>query len=71
MIVTACDPAVQVARVIQRDHLSEHEARLRVDAQMPIEEKVKRADDVIRTDGPVEVTNARVEEVYRSLLAGW
>src|SRR5688500_5621532 len=47
VIVTACDPATQLARVVQRDGLSEAEARLRIEAQLPIEEKVRRADYVI------------------------
>jgi dephospho-CoA kinase len=67
VIVTACDPAVQLERVMQRDGLTEAEARLRIGAQMPIEEKVRRADYVIRTDGTFEETDRQVREVFETL----
>jgi dephospho-CoA kinase len=67
VIVVACDPDAQVRRVMHRDGLSETEARQRVAAQLPIEEKVRRGDYVIRTDGPVEDTNRQVEELFRRL----
>src|SRR4029453_13615578 len=44
-------PAEQLRRAIQRDALSEADARARIASQWPIEEKVKRAHHVIRTDG--------------------
>jgi dephospho-CoA kinase len=67
VIVTACDPATQLARVMERDRLTETEARLRISAQMPIEEKVRRADYVIRTDGSFEDTDRQVREVFEKL----
>lgn len=69
VIVCACDPAEQIRRIMVRDKLSAPEARARLAAQWPIEEKVARADYVIRTDGPMADTRERVREVYR-LLAG-
>jgi dephospho-CoA kinase len=52
-----------------RDHLSEPEARARLNAQWPIQEKVVRADYVIMTDGTTADTEARVRTVYESLKA--
>lgn len=69
VIVCACDPAEQLRRIMARDQLSAPEARARLAAQWPIDEKVARADYVIRTDGPMAETRERVREVYR-LLAG-
>lgn len=69
VIVTACAPQTQLRRVIERDALSEAEARQRIAAQMPIEEKVRRATYVIRTDGDVEDTRRQVREVHRRLAA--
>src|SRR5205814_10600195 len=57
VIVTACEPAAQVQRLIQRDALSEHEARQRIAAQWPLEQKIARADYVIRTNGTFDDTN--------------
>ena len=67
VIVAACDPETQVARVMKRDGLSEADARRRVAAQMPIAEKARRADYVIRTDGSYDVTNAQVRELMKTL----
>jgi dephospho-CoA kinase len=61
VIVTTCPPEQQLQRVIDRDRLSEEEAKHRIDAQMPTEEKAKRADFVISTSGPTSKTDMRVE----------
>jgi dephospho-CoA kinase len=68
VIVTACDPEEQVRRVMQRDRLTETEARQRIAAQLPIGEKVARADYVIRTDGPFAETDAQVRQVAEALI---
>ena len=67
VIVAACDPQQQLRRLMQRDSLSEAEARARLNAQWPIEEKVARADYVIRTDGSVADTDSQVRTVYEML----
>ena len=69
VIVAACDPQQQLRRLMQRDSLSEAEARARLNAQWPIEEKVARADYVIRTDGSVADTDSQVRTVYEMLIA--
>jgi dephospho-CoA kinase len=69
VIVVACDPVTQIQRVIKRDQLTEAEARQRIAAQLPIEEKVRRADYVIRTDGPFADTERQVKEVWKALSA--
>ena len=67
VIVTACELPTQIRRVMARDNITEAEARQRIAAQLPIEEKVRRADHVIRTDGLLASTNAQVHEVYKRL----
>ena len=69
VIVVACDPATQLRRVIDRDKLTEEEALSRIAAQLPIENKVSRADHVIETDGSVADTDEQVRAVY-DLLSG-
>lgn len=71
VIVAACDPAAQVRRVMDRDGLSEADARRRIGAQMPIEEKARRADYVIRTDGTLEETEQQVGSVFARLNTRW
>ena len=69
VVVAACEPATQLARVMSRDQVSEAEARQRIAAQLPIEEKVRRGDYVISTQGAVDETNRRVDDVYLALAA--
>jgi dephospho-CoA kinase len=70
VIVVACEPETQVRRVMARDTVTETEARQRLAAQLPIDEKVRRADLIIRTDGPVDDTDRQVKKVYDTLIAG-
>ena len=69
VIVAACDPEEQVRRVMARDNLSAAEARARLAAQWPIEEKVKRATRVIWTDGGFAETDRQVVDTYNLLLS--
>ncbi len=69
VIVTAVDPETQVRRVIDRDGISEEETRQRLAAQLPIDEKVRRADFVIQTDGAFEETAEQVRRVLDQLQA--
>jgi dephospho-CoA kinase len=69
VIVCACDPAEQVRRIMARDGLTESAARVRIDAQWPIGDKVERADYVIRTDGRFSDTDAEVRKVLALLMA--
>ena len=57
----------QLERMIEKRGLSLEEAQNRIGAQMPLEEKIKRADFVIQNDGLMEATRRQVEEVYRQL----
>lgn len=70
VIVVACEPGTQVRRVMDRDGLSEAEARQRIAAQLPLDEKVRRADHVIRTDGTPAETDRQVRELLLALRAG-
>lgn len=69
VVVTACAPEEQVRRIVARDHVTEAEARQRIAAQLPIEDKVRRADFVIRTDGSHAETDRQVHDVFARLSA--
>ncbi len=49
--VVAAAPEIQLARVMARDGLGIEEAKRRIEAQMPLEEKIARADVVIYNNG--------------------
>jgi dephospho-CoA kinase len=68
VIVTACDPATQLKRLMDRDSLSESAARQRIAAQLPLEEKVRRATYVIWTDGSYVETANQVREIFARLV---
>jgi dephospho-CoA kinase len=67
VIVAACDPALQLQRLMTRDGLSEVEARRRIAAQLPIDEKVARATYVVRTDGAFTDTDSQVDALVETL----
>ena len=69
VVVVACDPAVQLRRVMARDGLPAADARRRIAAQLPIAEKVERADAVITTDGSFAETDRQVASLCRTLAA--
>jgi dephospho-CoA kinase len=62
-------PEVQIARVMKRNSMTRDEAAARLGAQMPIDEKLKRADVVIRNDGTMKELQQRVDEVWQELLS--
>jgi len=66
VIVTACPPALQLARLLERG-MSDGEARQRIAAQWPTDEKATRADFVITTDGAFEDTSVQVDRVLAKL----
>lgn len=67
VIVAACPQEMQIERVMGRDGLSRENAERRVAAQLPIDDKVRRADFVIRTDGSFDHTNAQVDALLAKL----
>jgi dephospho-CoA kinase len=67
VIVAACRPDQQLARLIDRSGLPPDEAALRLAAQMPLEEKARRADLVIDTSGTRADTARQVDEIWKQL----
>jgi dephospho-CoA kinase len=67
VVVSWCTEDKQIQRVVQRDGLTEADVRQRLAAQIPIKEKVRRADYVIDTNGSFENTERQVVDVLRQL----
>ena len=70
VIVAACSPEEQLRRLMTRDGLSEADARARLAAQFPIDEKVRRTPYVISTDGNFAASDAEIHRVYELLRQG-
>lgn len=68
--VVRADRALQVDRLAARNDLDPGEAAARIDAQMPLEEKLRRADVVIDNAGSLEETRRQVVAAWERLLAG-
>jgi dephospho-CoA kinase len=69
VIVVWVDPDTQLRRLRERDGLTVEEARQRIAAQMPLDEKRARADIVIDNSGSRENTRRQVEAIYRRYAA--
>lgn len=67
-IVVYVPLAVQLKRLMERDGLNKEEAEKRIAAQMPMEEKIARADFVIDNSGGVESTRQAVQELWQRLV---
>lgn len=69
VVVVACAPATQLRRVMDRDGLPASDVRRRIAAQLPIAEKIARADAVVGTDGGLQETDRQVSSLCRRLAA--
>jgi dephospho-CoA kinase len=67
LIVVWCEAAIQLKRLIDRNRLPEAEAKKRIAAQMPQDEKKRYADHLIDTSNGFEDTRRQVREVYEKL----
>jgi len=67
VLVVYAPPARQVARLAARDGISPDAAAKILASQLPIDEKVARADYVIDNGGPLEKTRPQVEAVWKKL----
>jgi dephospho-CoA kinase len=69
VLVVRIEPQRQLERLMARDGVSEAEARSRIAAQMPQDEKIARADFVIDNSGSLEGTQAQVRDLFACLRA--
>ncbi len=67
VVVTVCPPEMQLQRLVERDRLPMEQALQRIAAQMPAEEKARRADFVIQTAGTMLATDRQVDELVIAL----
>ena len=65
VIVVWVDPQTQLRRLVERGGLTDEQARQRIAAQMPLDQKRALADHVIDNRGSPEETRRQVEMIYR------
>jgi dephospho-CoA kinase len=68
IVVAHCPEDVQIARLMARDGIGRDEAARKIRAQMPADEKARRADYLIDTTGSLAATLEQVERVYAMLV---
>ncbi len=66
LIVCSCRPEQQMERLRARG-LSEEEARQRIASQLPLEEKLRLADDVVDCSGTIEQALRQTDELVERL----
>ncbi len=64
IVVAACPKRIQVRRLMERDGIGRAEAGRRIGSQLPLREKIKRADYVIDTSGTIRETIDQTERVF-------
>ncbi|MBD1401064.1 dephospho-CoA kinase [Pelovirga terrestris] len=68
VLLVTIDPAVQLARLMERDGLDEQSARQRIAAQMPQDQKIARADYLVDNSASRAETIAQIEELWPLLM---
>ncbi len=68
VLVVKIDPQVQLQRLMLRDNIDESSARQKIQAQMPQEAKLARADYVIDNSGTVAEALRQVEALWGKLV---
>jgi dephospho-CoA kinase len=69
IIVTACSRASQVERIVVERRLLKELAEQIIQAQLDLEEKIRRADWVVWTDCPREITVQQVNLISQQVIA--
>ena len=67
VVVMACSQKVQMARLRKRMSIKSADARQMINSQMPLEEKIRRADHVVWNNGD----RASLMQQARFLVASW
>ena len=67
IVVAYADEATELERLMARDGIGEAAARARIQSQMPVAEKAKRAHYVIDNSGTRAATQAQVRQVFQAL----
>ncbi|MBA3650603.1 MAG: dephospho-CoA kinase [Chthoniobacterales bacterium] len=65
VVVVACSPTIQQQRLMARAHLTARAALAMVESQMPLPQKISRADHLIWNNGPLSVLEAQAEILAR------
>jgi dephospho-CoA kinase len=68
IVVTACSRESQVERIVSGRHLSRELAEQIIRSQMDLEEKMCRADWVVWTDCPTDITGQQIQLIFQEVI---
>ena len=63
IIVVSAKPEIQLSRLMERNSLTEKEARARITSQLPVSEKEKDADAIIHNNGTLKDTEKQLDAI--------
>lgn len=66
IVVVSVDENTQISRLMERNKLTKTDAQARMASQMPLHEKVRRADVVIDNAGSLAETEQQVEALMQT-----
>lgn len=69
-VVVHAPPSLQLSRLQARDGMTREEAEARLSAQLPIDEKARRADVVVSNDGDLAWLRSRAAPLLAALRSG-
>ncbi|MGH7935761.1 MAG: dephospho-CoA kinase, partial [Chthoniobacterales bacterium] len=67
VVVVGCSPTIQQQRLMQRARFSLRDALTMIYSQMPLSEKISRADHVIWNNGPLSALESQAEMLAQRL----
>ena len=69
VLVIDCEESLQISRTMQRSALTEEAVRAIMAAQLPRQQRLARADDVLLNDGDLAQLRSQVERLHDRYLA--
>ncbi len=67
-ILVYAPPQIQIKRLVNRDSISPEEAKKRLEAQLPIDEKLQLATYVVYNDADLNNTRQQVDKLWNELI---
>ncbi len=68
ILVVDCDESTQIKRVMQRSQLSEAEVKQIIAAQIPRQERLRRAHDVLENNENLQKLTKKIEQLHKKYL---
>ena len=63
--VVSCDYEQQIERLQQRNHLTEQQAIARIENQLPLAEKIARADVVLDNSDGLDFLHQQIDQIFK------